>query len=43
MIQSLLHLIVFNWEQLMTAIHKIHTLKTIVLHVADTVYSTLGG
>lgn len=43
MIPFLLHVIVFSWEQLMIAIHKIHVFKTLFLHVANTIYSTLGG
>jgi len=43
MIPFLLHLIVFNWEQSMMAIHKIHIFKTMFLHVANTIYSTGRG
>lgn len=43
MIIFLLHLIIFNWEQLMIAMHIIHIFKTIYLHVAEAISSTLGG
>lgn len=38
-----LHLTIFNWEQLMIAMPKIHIFKTMYLHVADAISSTLGG
>lgn len=43
MIPFLLPLIIFNWEQLMIAIYKIHIFKTMFLPVANTICSTLGG
>lgn len=36
-------LIIFLGAQFMIAIHTIHILKTLLLHLADTICSTLGG
>lgn len=41
-IPFLLHLIVFNWEQSMMAIHKIHIFKTMFLHVANNLFYRKG-
>lgn len=36
-------LLIFNWEQSIIAIHETHILKTVFLHMADAIYSALGG